>query len=51
MPIEIKELHIKISVNENKTQNSQTASKGKQEDVAEACVEEVMHLIEQKKER
>jgi hypothetical protein len=52
MPIEIKELHIKINVNEGSKQNSSpTAPKSKGEDPVAECVEQVMKIIERKKER
>jgi hypothetical protein len=52
MPIEIKELHIKINVNEgSKPPTSSTAKKGKDEDAVAECVEQVMKIIERKKER
>ena len=52
MPIEIKELHIKINVNEgSKPSVSSSAPKGKSEDAVAECVEQVMKIIERKKER
>lgn len=52
MPIEIKELHIKINVNEgSKPSASPNASKGKGEDAVAECVDQVMKIIERKKER
>jgi len=52
MPIEIKELHIKINVNEGSKPNSPPgAPKSKGEDVVAECVEQVMKIIERKKER
>jgi hypothetical protein len=53
MPIEIKELHIKINVNENSNSGAKPASsssKNEKDTVAE-CVEQVMKIIERKKER
>lgn len=50
MPIEIKELHIKINVNES-AKPSTTSSKSSQKDVVEECVEHVMKIIERQKER
>jgi hypothetical protein len=50
MPIEIKELHIKINVNEGAKPTSQ-ASKSNEKDVVEECVEQVMQIIERQKER
>ena len=49
MPIEIKELHIKINVNENSNSGAKPAAAEK-DNVAE-CVEQVMKIIERKKER
>lgn len=52
MPIEIKELHIKINVNEGSKPNLCTsAPKSKGEDPIAECVEQVMKIIERKKER
>ena len=52
MPIEIKELHIKINVNEAaKTNSSPDAAKSKDENAVAECVEQVMKIIERKKER
>ena len=50
MPIEIKELHIKINVNEGSKPNSSSAA-AKDEDAVSECVEQVMKIIERKKER
>ncbi|WP_199858515.1 DUF5908 family protein [Flavobacterium sp. Root901] len=53
MPIEIKELHIKINVNENANSGAKPASSSsnnEKDNVAE-CVEQVMKIIERKKER
>lgn len=51
MPIEIKELHIKINVNEGSKSGSEKGSKGKDKDLVTECVEQVMQVIERKKER
>jgi hypothetical protein len=52
MPIEIKELHIKINVNEgSKPAASLSAPKGKSDDAVAECVEQVLKIIERKKER
>ncbi|MDR6763855.1 hypothetical protein J2Y38_004079 [Flavobacterium sp. 2755] len=52
MPIEIKELHIKINVNEGSKQAPPpNAPKSKDEDPVAECVEQVMKIIERKKER
>ena len=56
MPIEIKELHIKINVDES-TNSKQTMSAngmsnaGNEEEVIAQCIEAVMELIENKQER
>ncbi|MBZ4043746.1 DUF5908 family protein [Flavobacterium hibisci] len=53
MPIEIKELHIKINVSENSNSGSKpvsSSSNNEKDNVAE-CVEQVMKIIERKKER
>ena len=52
MPIEIKELHIKINVNENSKPGSKPASSSAAEkDIVAECVEQAMKIIERKKER
>ncbi|VXB30301.1 conserved hypothetical protein [Flavobacterium sp. 9AF] len=51
MPIEIKELHIKINVNESSTTSSKGDSKSKDTDLVGECVDQVMKVIERKKER
>lgn len=51
MPIEIKELHIKINVNEGAKAPTEKVEKKKVEDVVSECVAQVMRVIEQKKER
>jgi Family of unknown function (DUF5908) len=51
MPIEIKELHIKINVNEGPKPTSVNEQKTKDGDAVAECVEEVMKIIERKKER
>ena len=53
MPIEIKELHIKINVSENSNSGAKpppASSVAEKDNVAE-CVEQVMKIIERKKER
>lgn len=55
MPIEIKELHIKINVDEgarssNIRQNDSNSKEGKEAIIA-ACVEEVIEVLEKQKER
>ncbi len=53
MPIEIKELHIKINVNENANAGAKPASSSSnnEKDTVAECVEQVMKIIERKKER
>jgi hypothetical protein len=51
MPIEIKELHIKINVNEGSKLASPAKAKSKDEDAVAECVAQVMKIIERKKER
>jgi hypothetical protein len=49
MPIEIKELNIKINVSETA---KSTPEKGKEQGIAmEECVDQIMKVIERKKER
>ena len=53
MPIEIKELHIKINVNENSNLGTKpvSTSPSDEKDAVAECVEQVMKIIERKKER
>lgn len=52
MPIEIKELHIKINVEESsKAADSETQKSIEFERLVQSCVERVMEIIAQKKER
>lgn len=52
MPIEIKELHIKINVDENPGKpDAKANSKGDKDKIIEACVEQVMEIISKNKER
>lgn len=52
MPIEIKELHIKINVDENpKSSSVETTKKNERDKIIEACVERVMEIIKDKQER
>ena len=55
MPIEIKEMHIKIHLDEgpskgNSTSNGADSKKGN-EAIISACVETVMEILERQKER
>ena len=52
MPIEVKELRIKINVSEDPKSTAKTAASSiKEKDVVSDCVEQVMKVIERKKER
>ncbi len=52
MPIEIKELHIKINVDEGPENSNQEAANRNQKDkIIEACVEQVMEIISKNQER
>lgn len=53
MPIEIKELHIKINVSEEAghSQQRNNSQKDSKEKIIEACVEQVMEIISKKEER
>ena len=53
MPIEIKELHIKINASENNGIGGEDANESfdRTERIVEACVEQVMEILERKKER
>ena len=52
MPIEIKELHIRINVSEN-TGNAAPEQNGnvEKDKIIEACVEQVMELLAKKEDR
>ena len=52
MPLEIKELRIKINVSEDPKSTAKTAASSiKEKDVVSDCVEQVMKVIERKTER
>jgi hypothetical protein len=51
MPIEIKELNIKINVNEEGKPAQTGTSKSAEKDILGDCIEQVMKVIERKKER
>lgn len=52
MPIEIKELHIKINVDEPSGSAAAETGAGTDRDkIIEACVEQVMELLAKKEER
>ena len=52
MTIEIKELHIKINVDESSESSSPEASARNEKDkIIEACVEQVMEILANKEER
>ncbi len=52
MPIEIKELHIKATVNSGQEQPAATTNAPvSQEKIIAACVEQVLQILKDKKER
>jgi len=53
MPIEIKELHIKINVNDSGQSNASQDKKagGKEGSMMEACIEQIMQIQNRKNER
>lgn len=52
MPIEIKELHIKINVDENRrNNNSPNVSRNEKEKIIAICVEQIMEILAKKEER
>ncbi len=55
MPIEIKEMHIKINLDEGSNSGNSAAdtskSDKKTEDIINACIEGVMEILERQKER
>jgi hypothetical protein len=52
MPIEIKELHIKINVDENpRSQNPEKIKRSERDDLIAACVEQVLEILSKKEER
>ena len=59
MPVEIKELHIRVTVNQpgQAQQSSASSASGKKEEgdekeaIIAQCVEEVLQIIDNKKER
>ncbi|HKL33819.1 MAG TPA: DUF5908 family protein [Tangfeifania sp.] len=52
MPIEIKELHIKINVDENGASPQRESSLKKEKNkIIAACVEQVMEILSKKEER
>lgn len=51
MPIEIKELHIKINVNEGAKSSPQKAAKKNDTALLAECVEQVMQVLARKNER
>ncbi len=52
MPIEIKELHIKINVDESpQSSNPAAEAENEKDKIIEACVEQVMEIISKKEER
>jgi len=52
MPIEIKELHIKINVDESfESSSPETSERNDKDKIIEACVEQVMEILANKEER
>ena len=52
MPIEIKELHIKINVDDSpRNSSAETSKRNERDKIVEACVEQVMEIISKKQER
>ena len=51
MPIEIKELVIKTSVNDQKGEASSPDSRGGKSNIVAECVEQVMEILKEKEER
>ncbi|WP_198517111.1 DUF5908 family protein [Tenacibaculum sp. SZ-18] len=53
MPITIKELHIKINVDEksNDKPNNRGSKGGNQDEIITACVEEVMDILKRQNDR
>lgn len=53
MPIEIKELYIKINVNDDKQSSASAKAKPeeKKDKIIEACIEEMVAIHKQKQER
>ena len=51
MPIEIKELHIKINVNEGSNSSPKKDTQSKDKHLVAECVEQIMQIIERQKER
>lgn len=52
MPIEIKELHIRINVSNDAGQPAASAAPANsKEEIIEACVEQIMEILDRKEER
>ena len=53
MPIEIKELHIKINVNDASQTNAskENTAGGKKDELIQTCIEQISHIQNRKKER
>ncbi|GGZ17468.1 hypothetical protein GCM10007049_07500 [Echinicola pacifica] len=51
MPIEIKELHIKITVDESGNTSTKPAGNEGKEELVSKCVEQVMEILREQKER
>lgn len=51
MPIEVKELNIKINVSEQAESSGQNSNANAKEAIIAECVEQVMQILSQKQER
>jgi len=52
MPIEIKELHIKINVDDKPaSNNAEQVKKGEKDQLVATCVEQVMEILSKNQER
>ena len=52
MPIEIKELHIRINVDENpEASDVENTSRNEKDNIIATCVEQVMEILSKKEER
>lgn len=51
MPIEIKELNIKINVDNGNTQQQSSTGESDKEEIIETCVEQVLEILSKKEER
>jgi hypothetical protein len=51
MPVEIKELHIRIQIDEEKKGNANSTTPGDKEQWIAECVEQVVRILQQQNER